>query len=505
MEFTRLEDPLIHWAVESPESEAVSVDERSYTYADLDSMTTRAEELLSNVGVAEGSLVVLWVERTVELLAVMQGTLRLGGAYVPIDESSPPERVNEILKQCGESVLCTSRSLLASVPSQRLDMLLGGLDAVVMLDDVDLEGPPTERGPQLRRSAQQSAEACAFVLFTSGSTGTPKGVRISHSNALAFVHWAVKEFRLAPSDRLLNIASAQFDLSVLDYYGALCSGASVHILPSRYRLSGHAMRSFVLEHRITVLYSVPSTFTTISASGGDWATGSCLRLALFAGEPFPVVKLRPIRETWRGIEFYNLYGPTETNVCTAYRLPEFETWPAAIPIGSACVGRVWAERSDGSSALVGETGELCVDGPSVMLGYLGYPDHVGPYRTGDEVLHTREGIYTFLGRRDSQVKVHGYRIELEEIEAILSRLDGVLEIAVVAWGELESARLVACLVASAPGPPSLVEMKRALAKQLPTYMTIDSITQIPAMPRTTNGKVDRRSLQLVVRADQEGS
>jgi clorobiocin biosynthesis protein CloN4 len=339
----------------------------------------------------------------------------------------------------------------------------------------------------------------AYILYTSGSTGAPKGVCLSHRNALAFVDWAAREIGADPADRFASHAPFHFDLSVFDLYAAFRAGASVHLIPPELSAAPSLLVDYLTRHRITVWYSVPSALILMARSGGllDAAPSAlALRAVLFAGEPFPVKYLRQLREHLPGVRFLNLYGPTETNVCTFHEvvaMPPDQVSP--VPIGRACSGdRVWAVRDDGTPAGHGEEGELVVDGPTVMLGYWGQPPQTGPYRTGDRVVLLDSGDYQYLGRRDSLVKVRGYRIELGQVEAALQAHPGVGDVAVVTEGTGVDARIVAYVVPAEADAPGLLDLKRHCAATLPRYMIVDAVRFVAELPRTGTGKVDRLAL-----------
>jgi acyl-coenzyme A synthetase/AMP-(fatty) acid ligase len=222
-----------------------------------------------------------------------------------------------------------------------------------------------------------------------------------------------------------------------------------------------------------------------------------LRAVLYAGEPYPVRQLRELRNRWPQVRFLNLYGPTETNVCTFQEVPVLpDDDYDQVPIGRACSGdRVWAERDDGREAGVGEEGELVVAGPTVMLGYWGHPPQAGrPYRTGDRVVLGADGAYRFLGRRDGMVKLRGHRIEIGEVEAALHAHPGIAEAAVTVEGEGLAARLVAWAVPGGAQVPDLLDVKRHCAASLPRYMIVDVVRWVSELPRNQNGKVDRKRL-----------
>jgi amino acid adenylation domain-containing protein len=341
----------------------------------------------------------------------------------------------------------------------------------------------------------------AYILYTSGSTGTPKGVCISNRNAMAFIEWAGDEIRAADTDRFSNHAPFHFDLSVLDIYVAFRAGASVSLIPDGMSYVPSRLVDFIQQRQITVWYSVPSALVLMMEQGRLLEQASLpLRAVLFAGEPFPIKHLRRLVTRWPSIRYLNLYGPTETNVCTFFDVRSIlETQTRPVPIGRACSGdTVWAVKEDGSPAKTGEEGELWVTGPTVMLGYWGKPPHNhAPYRTGDLVRFEEDGNFTYLGRRDHMVKIRGHRVELGDIEAALETHPGIHESAVVPIGTGVEARLTAFVVGRPDSPPSLLEIKRHCAERLPRYMIVDDVRHLAALPRTRNGKVDRIALARV--------
>ena len=337
----------------------------------------------------------------------------------------------------------------------------------------------------------------AYILYTSGSTGTPKGVCVSHRNARAFVDWAVRAVGVGPHDRLANHAPLTFDLSVFDLYAAFATGASVHLVPPELAYAPLQLTRFLYERGITVWYSVPSALALMMRDGGllDGPAPPGLRAVLFAGEPFPVGRVREL-SSWTRARLLNLYGPTETNVCTAHEVvPADLARDRPVPIGGAVSGdEVWARKADGTRAGPGESGELVVAGPTVMLGYWGREPHRGPYRTGDIVRVLDGGAFDYLGRRDHMVKLRGHRIEPGEVEAALAAHPDVAEAAVAVGGSGLGARPKAFVVPRPDREPSVLALRRHCARLLPRYMIADEFHVVACLPRTRTGKTDRARL-----------
>lgn len=484
-----LHEPAIAAARRFPDRLAVSGPDGRLTYRQLDVLAGRIAGTLQARGVRRGDRVILWLDKSARLIAAMQGVLRAGAAYVPVDPLGPVDRAATVITDCAAAVVLTTP---ARAEALRAHGLAGDGRGPVLLGEW-----PEETGGR-PEPVPAGPDDLAYILYTSGSTGTPKGVCLSHGNALAFVEWAAAELGAGPADRFANHAPPQFDLSVLDIYAAFRAGASVHLVPHEHSYAPEKLVAFLREERITVWYSVPSALQLMTRDGGlrDLEPGP-LRAVLYAGEPYPVRQLRELRNRWPQVRFLNLYGPTETNVCTFQEVPVLpDDDYDQVPIGRACSGdRVWAERDDGREAGVGEEGELVVAGPTVMLGYWGHPPQAGrPYRTGDRVVLGADGAYRFLGRRDGMVKLRGHRIEIGEVEAALHAHPGIAEAAVTVEGEGLAARLVAWAVPGGAQVPDLLDVKRHCAASLPRYMIVDVVRWVSELPRNQNGKVDRKRL-----------
>ncbi|ORT47987.1 D-alanine--poly(phosphoribitol) ligase [Frankia sp. KB5] len=480
-------------AARTPEALAVAGPCGAVTYVELDARADALASVLAGHGVGRGDRVLVWSPKSADALAAMQAVLRLGAAYVPIDPLSPVERVATIVRECGARALCAPADLLSRVAGELPDDL-------VRIDTAPPKG--TDAAPESARArtavrVRVGQDEPAYILFTSGSTGTPKGVSVSHRNALAFVEWAVEELSAGPGDRFANHASFSFDLSVLDIYAAFAVGATVCPVPSEFAYAPRRLVEFLHHERITVWYSVPSVLILMRCDGGllDRPAPESLRALLFAGELFPIHHVRRFAE-WTDARLLNLYGPTETNVCTCHEVrPEDLERDVPVPIGTACGGdRVWASKPDGRVAGPGEEGELMVSGPTVFLGYWGQPAQNGPYATGDRVKVRPDGSFDYLGRTDGQVKVRGYRIELSEVAAALHTHPEVTEAAVAAVGEGLDRRLAAFVTRTPASALGNIALRRHLAQRLPPQMIPDDVRFVEELPRNDRGKLDLAAL-----------
>jgi amino acid adenylation domain-containing protein len=481
----RLHELVREQARRSPELLAVSGPDGQLTYGELDRQANALASVLAARGVRPGDRVALCLPKSTRAVTVMQAVLRLGAAYVPIDPLGPIARTIRVVEDCDPRVVVTTAENAISLRQHGISGAMPYPETLKRSDPLpDPGGDPGD---------------LAYILYTSGSTGVPKGVCLSHRNALAFVDWAVAEIGACQADRFANHAPFHFDLSVLDLYAAFRVGASVHLIPAEMSFTSALLVGYLLQHRITVWYSVPSALILMVRDGGMMDVPPedfYLRVLLYAGEPFPIKYLRSLRDHL-SVRILNLYGPTETNVCAFYEVTSIPAGRVdSVPVGRACSGdRIWAERADGTRAGPSEEGELVVDGPSVMLGYWGRPRQDGrPYRTGDRVTLLDSGDYQYLGRRDGMVKVRGYRVEVGEIEAALHAHPGIVDAAVLVSGSGIDAKIVAFVVPVGDVGPGVLELKRHCAAMLPRHMIIDAVRDVRALPRTGNGKLDRRSL-----------
>ncbi|MDH3463612.1 MAG: amino acid adenylation domain-containing protein [Acidimicrobiia bacterium] len=510
-----IHDNLRASAAKTPDAVAVVDRSDSLTYAELDEASDRLASRLVELGVGVGDRVGLYLPKSIDAVIGVYAAMKSGGAYVPIDPSSKEARAGYIANNCGIQHLISvkaKRSMWESFAEAGVSHIItmdGGEDPGVTGLSVHQRSWVDEAAPaNLPRLISQDL---AYILYTSGSTGVPKGVMLSHENCLAFVEWAVREYEVTSQDRLSSHAPFHFDLSTFDLYAASLVGAPVYLVPKAVSLLPVEVKKFIESNEISVWYSVPSILTMLVEMGGlESGDLQSLRTLLFAGEVFPTKFLSRLMKRLPHVRFANLYGPTETNVCTAYTVPEPppEDGPT-ISIGAAIDNvETFVVDSDDQILEPGQVGELLVRGPTVMAGYWGDSSlsaakltpspiprhHGGPvYRTGDLVEELPDSTYRFIGRRDNQIKSRGYRIELGDIEAALSSHPSVIEVVVVAVpDEMVSNRIVG--FASVTDGLSDMELMRYCAEQVPKYMVPESIDIRDALPKTSTGKIDRRAL-----------
>ncbi len=515
-----LSDLLVQSSFLYPEKDAVSYESDKLTYAELKVCTDRVTGSLLQAGLQRGDRVGIYTSKSVRTVAAILGVLQAGGVYVPIDPASPTSRTSAICVNCRISFLLTRTSFVPVLKT----VMVGNpfLHWIGFLDDESTDDaaslPVTSQcwntfslSPYSFRSNAVESDL-AYIFNTSGSTGTPKGVMITHRNALSFVEWAISTFSVSAQDRLSNHAPFHFDLSIFDIFVSLACGATLVLVPQKIVAFPHELVKWLEKERITIWYSVPSILKMMLQHGKiAEADLSCLRLVLFAGEVFSVKYLRVLVEMLSDTQFCNLYGPTETNVCTYYRVPhDTQVLTQEIPIGQACEhSDVFAVREDDSIVReIGEIGELHVRGATVMRGYWDNEELTRQvlsvaslasspiYRTGDIVRLRPDGLWDFLGRRDHLVKSRGYRIELGEVEVALHRHPEIEQAIVIPLPDEQIGnRLVACLVSILGKELRPEDVRRYCAQLLPHYMVPEQIHIYLSLPLTSTGKVDRTLLR----------
>ena len=476
----------------------IDVDGAESTYRELDLMANGVAAALGKRGVGRGDRVGICRRKSTGTVAALLGVLRTGAAYVPVDIGSPSDRNRRIFEDCGV-----------------VAVLLDEADpAVVPPDAAEIVGDPPATGVRPSEPAIHP-EDLAYVLYTSGSTGHPKGVCLEHRNATSFVDWCVRTFDASCEDRCSSHAPFHFDLSILDLWMPLSIGGSVVLIDESTARDPRSLPALIAERRVTNWYSVPSILALMTSHGDlESHDHSSLRTVCFAGEVFPLSDLRRLRATWSAPDFWNLYGPTETNVCTAYRVPDGMGLAGTerLPIGQACDHCEVRIVDDAGTRLgSGEVGRIVCRGGPVMRGYWGLdPDRTAAfieiegdrwYDTGDLGAFDSKARVHFHGRRDRMVKRHGYRIELGEIEAGLDRADFLVESAVMAESTPAGVVIHAAVRPVSGTRPSIIGLRTHCGKVLPGYMIPDRFHVVDGLPRTATGKVDLPRLRSEVILD----
>jgi amino acid adenylation domain-containing protein len=521
----------------TPEAIAVVFEDQRLTYGELNRRANQLAHHLRALGVGPETLVGVCLERSPELVVGLLGVLKAGGAYVPLEPSFPKARVHWILSSLKIACLLTQHAHLP---------ILGELEPlpqlahVVCLDASPLPAVAEEKNGQSPVSqqlwrlwtraqldwlptadlpAQATSNDLAYIIFTSGSTGTPKGVMLRHQPIVNVIDWVNRTFGVGPTDRVLFVTSLCFDLSVYDIFGLLAAGGSVRVVADRDLHDPEQLVRLLCEESITFWDSAPAAlqqlvpFFPAASLMGSGADTRQLRLVFLSGDWIPVTLPDQVRAMFPRAAVIALGGATEAAIWSNYYPvgvvePQWTSIPYGKPIQNA---RYHILDAGLSPCPIGVVGNLYIGGECLASGYVNepaltaekfIPDPFGDvpgarlYKTGDLARYWADGTIEFLGRRDHQIKIRGFRVELGEIETVLGQHPAVREAVVLARQDTPGdKRLVAYVVADDPAATlSLSELRGYLKERLPEYMMPAAFVLLDALPLTPNGKVDRKAL-----------
>jgi len=485
-----------------PRKIAVNCRDKNISYHDLDIHTNQLARLLKEKGVKRGDRVSFCLLKSINSLVSIWSIVKADAIYVPLDARAPEFRIEKIVKDAQPKIIICNKDTLKNVKNL-------GVEVINLSDNNAVAG----KMPTAALEYKSNGDDIAYILYTSGSTGTPKGVMITHANIINATEWAVTEFAISAKDNMSQHPPLHFDLSTFDIYCASRAGATLFLVPEEMSLFPGEILRFMEEKELTIWNSVPSVMVYMSTAKVVKTNRlSTIRQIFFNGEAFPTKFLIEWMKTYPKKTFVNMYGPTETTVqCTFYVIPQVpKDATKLVPIGKACRNvEVFAVKEDGKLAGAGEIGELYVGGRGVGKGYWNDPDHTNQafvphpfnptkgqvYKTGDLVRLLKDGNYEFLGRKDNQVQVMGYRVELGEIESALYSLPYIKEVGVIATidAKTQGVKVIAFVVLSKFKKESTI--KEELGKLLPSYMIPHVIEIRNMLPKTSTGKVDRVTLK----------
>lgn len=493
-------------AARTPDAVAVVFEDTTLTYRDLDEQADRLARRLRRSGVGPGTVVAVCAARCTELVVALLGTLKAGGAYLPLDPGYPAQRLAFMLEDAGAQVVLATTAALQKLP-------------VTEAETISLDDPAQWTGPE--RGTPAGVDDIAYVIYTSGSTGRPKGVLNTHRGIHNRLDWMQRTYRLDADDVVLQKTPTGFDVSVWEFFWPLTTGARLVLAKPDGEKDAAYLRDAIRSHGVTTIHFVPSMLSVFLAEE-DVERCRSLRRMICSGEELPVALARAVGERL-DCELHNLYGPTEAaiDVSSWHCRPDQLAGLTRVPIGRPIQNiRLYILDSAGRPVPPGMPGELFVAGVGVARGYLNRPeltaerfrpDPYGPagarmYATGDLARHRPDGAIEYLGRLDTQVKVRGVRIELGEIEAVLREQPGVRDAAVVVREDRPGdQRLTGYVVGSdgadigrdAKAGGAAVDTERlrtALKAALPDYLVPSAYVALPALPITPNGKLDRNAL-----------
>lgn len=485
-------------AVNYPEKTAVIDEHKSYTYSQLLSVSRRIGTAVANKTEINKPIAVL-LEKSADALVTFLGIVQAGCFYVNLSPDLPVNRLLQIQSVLQAEYIITDEEHLPLAES------LIEKDRILMLNGLIASQEDLELLSKIRSKAIDTDPL--YANFTSGSTGVPKGVVVSQRSVLDFIEAFAPLFSIDETDIIGNQAPFDFDVSVKDIYSALKQAATLVVIPKRLFSQPALLLDFICDHNVTTMIWAVSALCLISTFHGlDYRTPNSVRRVLFSGEVMPYKHLKSWMEHLPDTQFVNLYGPTEiTCNCTYHIIDRNADYSGGIPIGKAFPNEhvFLLNENNAEITSVGETGEICVRGTALALGYYNNPEQTAVafpnnplnkfyperiYRTGDLAQYTPDGELMFCGRKDFQIKYMGHRIELEEIERAVSAIQGVERCCAVFDGEKQK------LYGFYIGNMDKKELYSSLKEKLPVFMIPSSLINIDSFPLTKNGKIDRKQL-----------
>lgn len=465
---------------------------RSLSYQQLEEASDNLRSILKKHQLQAGCRIGILSPKNIAYVVSIFGILKSGAAYVPMDANAPMSRLAAICSDCQMQALIIDPAL---VDAFVLEHRIAGTQVTGLSNGLSLllfgGLKPTH------------SKDLAYLIYTSGSTGVPKGVMHTHASALAFIDWSIGTFNAGPADRVASHAPFHFDLSIFDLFATLAAGGTLVLMDDKTAGNSLMLAEALAQKHISILYATPSTLSYLQLYGKmhkhDY---SSLRLVLFAGEVFPIERLKALKAVLpENTAYYNLYGPTETNVCTYFQVPQHipGTQLKPFPIGAPCsFARARIEQ-----------GELWIAGASLMAGYWNDEqktaasfEKVGGdtwYKTGDLVEPDANGQLVYGGRTDRMVKRKGYRIELGEIEHVLLLHPAIAEAAVTARRESDNGEMLitAHLVTNNDQMLDEMALRSWCHGALPGYMAPDRFVFHRELPKTSTHKIDYKALTLL--------
>jgi amino acid adenylation domain-containing protein len=479
--------------VRTPEAVALMCNGAKVSYAELDRHSSQLAHYLMKLGVRTETCVALYMQRSLEMVIAMLGVLKAGATYVALDPDYPQQRLNFILEDTEAPVVLTQNRLMG-----QLQAFYSGTPVQLDADWQQIAEQPATRPP-----ISLDPENLAYIIYTSGSTGRPKGVGIRHGSAAEFVHWSNQVFTPNETACVLASSSICFDLSIFEIFVPLSRGGRVLIVQNALELSRAAEAGLV-----TLINTVPSAIAALLNMNG---VPQSVKVVNLAGEALDAALAQQIYRRTNVDKVFNLYGPSEDTTYSTFTALPAKRALTTVSIGKPIANtQVYVLDSSMNCVPLGVAGELYISGHGLARGYLNRPDLTADrfvpspfgsdqgtrmYRTGDLARWNIEGDLEFLGRIDNQVKLRGYRIELGEIEAALREIEGVRDVVVVlGLSSTQDQSIIAYLVARDDISFSEEHVRSTLRTKLPPYMLPSAYIFLRELPRTPNGKMDRKAL-----------
>lgn len=501
-----------------PQKDAFRCQQQAITFGQLNQQMNQLAHLLIDLGVKRGDRIGVYMSRSLETALAIYGIMQAGAAFVPLDPLAPIERIHFQLEDCGIDYLISQtaqRRKLALLSSSRLKGIIGVKEAG------EIPAYPWTTVQQVEKTDRPAVKVMendlAYIMYTSGTTGKPKGIMHTHYSGMSYAKLSAGLYDLTEEDRVGNHAALHFDISTFGYFSAPYVGATTIIVPDAYTKIPASLSSLMESEQLTFWYSVPLALIQLVQRGVlEERNLQSLRWVLFGGEPFPPKFLRSLMQTWPQAQFSNVYGPAEVNQCTYYHIPTIPSNDEPLPLGYIWDNTEMLILDEQDEEVVGgEIGELLIRSATRMQGYWQRPDLTKKgffiqsqvpgipevyYRTGDLVRLDVDGLLHFLGRKDRQIKTRGYRVELDEVEAILITHEAVEEAAVFSFNTEDAGLLVGAAVTLKKGQHTDEQsLRNHVGQSLPSYALPQHINITQALPRTAAGKINRKALKQLAR------
>lgn len=497
-----------------PDKDAFRCGNAAITYAEWETKTAQLAQYFIENGVKKGDRIGVYLNRCLDTAIAIYGIMQAGAIYVPLDTTAPTSRTCFLLKDCGIQYVVsnpTQRRKLQAIINEPIE-----LKAIIGLS-MDWPIPTISWETIFSNTGQFDPIRIlehdpAYIIYTSGSTGTPKGIIHTHHSGLAYAKLTVDLYQLNENDRIGNHAPLHFDISTLGYFSSPLVGATAILTPEAYTKLPASLSALIEKEKVTVWYSVPLALIQMLQRGTiENKDFSSLRWILFGGEPFPLKHLKKIMALLPKATFSNVYGPAEVNQCTYYNFKHLPDNEDNVPLG-----KVWDNtevlivNAKDQIILNDEIGELLVRSSTRMAGYWKQPELTQAslferitetgindvfYRTGDLVKMREDGNLIFIGREDRQIKTRGYRVELDEVEAVLLAHEAVQEAAVFVIQQEEEKKIEAALILKSQQSSKEGDLKKYMSLHLPPYAVPNNIQILKELPRTSTGKINRQVLK----------
>jgi len=493
-----------------PDKIAFKDNKSSISYKVLNEKTNALAQYFLYLGIEKGDRIGIYLDRCIENTIAIYGILKARACFVPLNTTDPTNKIEEIIEDCGIKFLVSKQNVSSKIGG--VDEICKSIKGIINLDG-SLKPINSKTEEEVLSSSHKDLnlnilnEDLAYIMYTSGTTGRPKGIMHTHRSGLDYARFSAELYDIKPSDVFASHSALYYDISTFAYFTVPFVGATTVIASEAEVKMPVSLSQFIEREKITIWYSVPLALSQMLSVGFiEKRNLSALRWVLFGGEVFPISQLNILMTLLPNALFSNVYGPAEVNQCTVFNFNSSLKIDNTLPLGvTSFNAEVLVVDENNKSLPTNTIGELLVRSSTMMLGYWNKPeltqsklyhDHQNGviksfYCTGDLVKIDELGQLLFYGRKDWQVKVRGYRVELSEVEAHITSIFNISEVAVI---KTKDSYLHAYVEGSINF--SEKEIKRKLSKKLSTYALPDKITFVEKIPRTQAGKIDYNCLIL---------